>query len=92
LSTRSWFGGEPESKPEPDTQPRIENGRAYFKDGSSLPVDMASADDLLNMAGPTPKVATPEPKPDGQYAGDEHLSDADKDWRDAGPDPSRRAS
>jgi len=87
LSTRPWFGtAEPEVKPETEDRPRIENGRAHFADGSSLDVDMMSADDLLAMAGPQPKVKAPEPKPADAYAGgsDDHLSDVDKDWRDAG--------
>ena len=92
LSTRPWFGGEPEAKPEGDGRPHIEGDRMIFADGSSLPVDMLDAGALLSAAGPTPTVATPEPKPDGAYtksatSDSDNLPDIDKDWRDAGPFP-----
>jgi hypothetical protein len=97
LESRPWFGEPvPEAKPVADDRPRIVDDRAIFPDGSSMSVALMSADDLLSMAGPTPKVKAPEPKPDGAYAktatSDDHLSSLDKDFRDAGPDPSRRAS
>jgi hypothetical protein len=98
LETRPWFGTpEPEAAPEPGDQlPRIENGRAYFSDGSSLPIDLVGSDDLFAMAGPAPKPVKPEPAPDTAYAksatsDDDHLSSLDKDFRDAGPFPGKRA-
>jgi hypothetical protein len=66
----------------PDDGPRIEGDRAYFKDGSSLPTELLSTDDLFALAGQAPKPAAPEPK--SNDADDEHLSDLDKDWRAAG--------
>ena len=96
LQSRPWFGEPvPEAKPEPDDRARIEGDRAIFPDGSSMSVALMSADDLLSMAGPTPKVVEPEPKPDTAYAKSEtndadYLPDIDKDWRAAGPDPSRK--
>jgi len=98
LETRPWFGEpEPEAKPEPDDRPRIEGDRAIFPDGSSMSVALMSADDLLSMAGPEPKVKAPEPAPDTAYAKSatndaDYLPDIDKDWKAAGPDPSKRAS
>jgi hypothetical protein len=93
LEGRPWFGTpEPEVKPEPDdARPRIENGRAIFADGSELPVDILSTDDLFVMAGETPKVVTPEPRPDDAYI-NEGESDLDRDFRLAGPTPKKAAS
>jgi hypothetical protein len=93
LASWPWFGvPEPEAKPEPDdNRPRIEDDRAYFKDGSSLPVDMLSSDDLFNLAGPEPKPKAPEPKPDEAYI-NEGESDLDRDFRLAGATPKKAAS
>jgi hypothetical protein len=98
LSTRPWFGQPvPEAKPVADDRPRIVDDRMVYADGSSLPVDVMSADDLLAAAGSTPKVKAPEPKPDTAYTKSatddaDYLPDIDKDWRDAGPTPKKAAS
>jgi hypothetical protein len=96
LESRPWFGTpEPEAKPVADDRARIEGDRAIFPDGSSMSVALMSADDLLSMAGPEPKPKAPEPKPDTAYTVSatndaDYLPDIDKDWRAAGPDPSKR--
>ena len=89
LSERPWFGNampEPKAEPEANTQPRIENGRAIFADGSSLDIELLDADALLSMAGEAPKPKAPEPKPDEAYI-NEGEADVDRDWRLAGATP-----